>query len=293
MSNSDNAPYIFRCSSLGDLLSGGRGKSKADKLITLRGEIYSLAAKILEADAAGQAHHKIQQGRIEKAAKLRAELIALENTAEAPEDILGDAAKSVCERVVLERIYGRLEEIESEATRHGKEHEAHAIQLFGDMIAANTPKEHAAFRKNTTRITRDGLTGECDVFFDGQIYEFKCPHSISSFAKQTVFSGGIADYLVQVQGYMYLWECEQAHIVTALFRNKNLKTTELDNVALYRRFHVRTVDRCEDTLAAILERIGIASQYAAQLEETLTKNAGFFRYKDFRQKQLDLRTAIK
>lgn len=289
MSNSEKQPFIFRCSSLGDLLSGGRGKSKDDKLTSLRCEIAETLQKIAEADAAGQGHHKIQQARQAKAAKLQGELIALENTAEAPEDVLGDAAKSVCERVVLERIYGRLEEIESDATRHGKEHEAHAIQLFGDMIAANTPKEHAAFRKNTTRLTRNGLTGECDVFFLGEIFEFKCPHSIASFAKQTAFSGGIADYLVQVQGYMYLWECERAHIVTALFRNKNLKTTDLERVALNRRFHVRTVERCEDTIAAILQRIAIAAQYAAQLEATLTQNAGFFKYKELRQKQLELR----
>lgn len=281
------ASYIFRCSSLGDLLSGGRGKSKADKLAALRAEIAGTEAKILEAEAAGQGHHKIQTTRAEKVAKLAAELIALENTEEAPEDVLGDTAKSVCERAVLQKIYGRLEEVETDATRHGKEHEAHAVQLFGDMMAANTPNAHASFRKNFTRKTRGGLTGECDVFYNGEVFEFKCPNSITAFAKQTAFGGGLADYLLQVQGYMHLWECERAHIVTALFRNKNLKTTDLDNVPLYRRFHVRTVDKCEDTINAILDRIVIATQYAQELEQRLTTNAGFYKYKEFRKLQLE------
>jgi len=284
-----NKDIIFRCSSLGDLLSDGRGDSRADKIAKKRVEVTELAAKV-EADIAnGKSHLKTSEARADKLARLTAELKDLVSTPETADERLGDTAKSKCRSVVLEQIYGALEEVESDATRHGKLFEPEAVRQYGELIGANRGRAHAQFRKNTERRTLKlgteahpfFLTGEPDVVYKDRIWEFKCPFSISSFDAQC--RNAVADYILQVQGYMLLFDLDKATIVTSLFRNKNIKSDKIfDNTKRCHRFHAREVERDDELITKIVERLALCADWVRDYRDEFHKNAGFYKYLEYR-----------
>jgi len=286
MSNKD---IIFRCSSLGDLLSDGRGDSRADKIAKKRVEVTELAAKV-EADIANsKSHLKASEARADKLARLTAELNDLVSTPETADERLGDTAKSKCRSVVLEQIYGALEEVESDATRHGKLFEPEAVRQYGELIGANRGRAHAQFRKNTERRTLKlgteahpfFLTGEPDVVYKNRIWEFKCPFSISSFDAQC--RNAVADYILQVQGYMLLFDLDKATIVTSLFRNKNIKSDKIfDNTKRCHRFHAREVERDDELITKIVERLALCADWVRDYRDNFSNNAGFYKYLEYR-----------
>lgn len=292
---SSKSDITFRCSSLGDLMSDGRGATRAEKLTKKRGEIRDEEAKIQSDIELKKDHLKPHQARLEKLARLNTELVELEAMRDTPNDVLGDTAKSKCRSVVLEQIYGGLEEVESDATRHGKQWESAAILQFGEMIGVNIGNEHQRFNKNFTRKTisfGEGesqffLTGEPDVVFDGTIWEFKCPFSVSSYDAQT--RQAVQDYILQVQGYMMLFDLERAVIVTALFRNKNIKTDDFcKDTPRCLRFHQYVVERDDHQIALIFDRLRLCAEFARDYRDSFRKNKGFYLYKDYRQKYLNL-----
>ena len=291
----NNKDIVFRCSSLGDLMSDGRGATRAEKLTKKRGEIREEEAKIAADIENKKQHLKPHAARLEKLARLNTELTELEATQDTPNDVLGDTAKSRCRSVVLQQIYGALEETESDATRHGKQWESAAILQFGELIGVNTGNEHQRFNKNWKRENAEfgagnskfTLTGEPDVIFDNTIWEFKCPFSVLSYDAQT--RQAVQDYLLQVQGYMLLFDLQQAVIVTALFRNKNIKSDEFcKDTPRALRFHQHLVERDDHQITQIIERLQLCAEWAREYRDGFRKNKGFYLYKDYRQKYLNL-----
>jgi hypothetical protein len=284
----------FRCSSLGDLMSDGRGGSKAELIAKRRAEVEAQQVKVDADNAEKKEHLKTSKARAAKLEQIKNDLQQLIDTPETPEEKLGETAKSKCRAIVLEQIYGALEEHESDATRHGNLFEPAAILQYGEMIGANKPKKHSQFRKNMVRKNIEHgkgdasfiLTGEPDVIFKDIIFEFKCPFSISSF--ETQCRTPIADYILQVQGYMLLFGLDKAEIITSLFRNKNIKSDKVfENTPRYKRFHTFTVHRDDAVITAILERLELCAQYVRQFSESFNKNAGFYKYKEYRQMLID------
>lgn len=295
MISENKQDIVFRCSSLGDLMSDGRGATRAEKLTKKRGEIRELEGLIQSDVELKKDHLKPHAARKDKLTRLNAELAELEATQDTPNDVLGDTAKSKCRAIVLEQIYGGLEENESDATRHGKQWESAAILQYGEMLGVNRGKEHALFNKNFTRKTisfGDGesqffLTGEPDVIFDGIVWEFKCPFSVSSYDAQT--RQAVQDYILQVQGYMMLFDLDKAVIVTALFRNKNIKTDNFcKDTPRALRFHQYVVERDDNQIALIFDRLRLCAEWAREYRDGFRKNKGFYLYKDYRQKYLGL-----
>lgn len=289
MNSDQSAQITFRCSSLGDLMSSGRGASKEDKIAKKKADIADQLGKISKDVEAGKTHLKTSQARIEKLAILKAELHELESKAEELDDILGETAKSACRNIVLKNIYGGLEEVESDATRHGNQFEPLAIMQYGELIGANRAGEHLQFRKNLERRTLNlgtelnpyYLSGEPDVVFDNIIWDIKCPFSISNFEQQT--RQPVLDYILQVHGYMLLFNLEKAIILTCLFRNKNIKIdTIFDNTPRALRYHAYEIDRDEDLIDAIKCRLELCAQYAQKVQKEYSQQKGFSLYKKFR-----------
>ena len=280
----------FRCSSLGDLMSDGRGGSKAELIAKRRAEVEALQVKVDADNAEKKEHLKTSKARAAKLEQMQNDLQQLIDTPETPDEKLGETAKSKCRAIVLEQIYGALEEHESDATRHGLLFEPAAILQYGEMIGANKPKKHSQFRKNMVRKYfkwGDGdaqfiLTGEPDVVFRNIIFEFKCPFSISSF--ETQCRTPIVDYILQVQGYMLLFGLDKAEIVTSLFRNKNIKSDRIfEDTPRCKRFHTFTVYADDAIQTAIVERLALCAQYVRQFADSFDRNAGFYKYLEYRQ----------
>jgi len=295
ISSKSKDDILFRCSSLGDLMSDGRGATRAEKLEKKRAEIRDEEAKIAADIENKKAHLKPHAARLEKVARLNAELQTINDTPDVPEERLGDTAKSRCRSVVLEQIYGALEETESDATRHGKQWESSAILQFGELIGVNVDNQHLRFNKNWKREyiefgtgnSKFTLTGEPDVIFDNTIWEFKCPFSVLSYDAQT--RQAVQDYLLQVQGYMLLFGLDRAVIVTALFRNKNIKSDEFcKDTPRALRFHQHVVERDDHQITQIVERLQLCAEWSREYRDGFRKNKGFYLYKDYRQKYLNL-----
>lgn len=281
--NNEEQHAVFRCSSLGDLMSSGRGATKSDKLLKIKATIADTQTKIKEAEEAGKSQYKINGDRHEKIKALQLEYLSLENELESPNDILGESAKTAIKRIILKDMYGALEEVESDATRHGKDHEPIAIMQYGELLRANVGNEHAQFRKNIERKSRGLLSGEADVVFQDAIFEFKCPFGTSSFFDQCINPN--LSYILQVHGYMYIWDLQEAYIVTALFKNKNHKDDKVfENTLRKFRFHTNYVERDEDAIVAILNRLDICKAWLDENKNIICKNAGFHRYADLRAK---------
>lgn len=289
MNSDQSAQIMFRCSSLGDLMSSGRGASKEDKIAKKKQDISEQLEKISKDVEAGKTHLKTSQARVEKLAILKAELDELESKAEELDDILGETAKLACRNIVLKDTYGALEEVESDATRHGNQFEPLAIMQYGELIGANRAGEHLQFRKNLerrnlnlgTELNPYYLSGEPDVVFDNIIWDIKCPFSISNFEQQT--RQPVLSYILQVHGYMLLFGLEKAVIVTALFRNKNIKSDKVfENTPRALRFHHYEVERDEDVIDAIKQRLALCAQYVEQYRTLFKSNKGFYQYKKYR-----------
>jgi phage terminase Nu1 subunit (DNA packaging protein) len=273
---------IFRCSSLGDLMSSGRGATKDEKMRKISAEITTISNKIIADEAAGKGGHKINENRRIKIAAMQAEFMQLENEQQSIDEILGDSAKSAIKSVILRRMFGCLEQVETDATRHGIEHEPLAVMQYGELIGLNVGNEHAQFRKNMERKNVGLLTGEADVVFSDAIFEFKCPFGSASYINQCLHAN--PNYLLQVQGYMHLWDLEKAYIVTCFFKNKNHKSEKVfENTPRMLRFHTNEVQRCEDTITSILRRLELCKEWLDINEQKIRKNAGFYKYKDLRQ----------
>jgi len=82
---------------------------------------------------------------------------------------------------------------------------------------------------------------------------------------------------------------QRAAIITALFANKNIKTDKIFlNTPRNLRFHTLPVERDDALITQICERLELCAQYARDFRDGFRNNAGFYRYKDYRQTALDL-----
>ena len=162
---------IFRCSTLGGLMTGVIGLSPRQKETLDKYRNSSKPLTDRQTIEYGQLLEKEQSRDISATSKA----LLLENYL---------AAK-----------YGYRKEVYTEAMQKGK-------MLEGDAIALLSEVKGKFLKKNKDRLKNDFIIGECDINHGHLITDIKVPEDFVTFASVTDID---KSYYWQGQGYMWLW----------------------------------------------------------------------------------------
>ena len=126
-----------------------------------------------------------------------------------------DTAKSAVRVIAKFDLFGWQQFEGNKFTEKGLMLENEAIKLSG-------LKRGLPLKKNSERRENDWITGECDIYVPTRklIIDTKCSFDIDThpfFADEAEDKAKKAGYDIQMQGYMWLWDCEEAQIDFVLF----------------------------------------------------------------------------
>ena len=129
--------------------------------------------------------------------------------------VISDTAKSAIRDIVKEDLYGFRSFTGNQYTQKGNLLEDLAIEMSGKMRLRN-------YQKHVGRVENELITGECDVLDLERklIIDTKCTWDIGThpfFADEAMEKVKKAGYDVQMQAYMWLYDCEVANIDFWLF----------------------------------------------------------------------------
>ena len=129
--------------------------------------------------------------------------------------VISDTAKSAIRDIVKEDLYGFRSFTGNQYTQKGNLLEDLAIDMSGKMRLRN-------YQKHVGRVENELITGECDVLDlkNKLIIDTKCTWDIGThpfFADEAMEKVKKAGYDVQMQAYMWLYDCDVANIDFWLF----------------------------------------------------------------------------
>ena len=129
--------------------------------------------------------------------------------------VISDTAKSAIRDIVKEDLYGFRSFTGNQYTQKGNLLEDLAIEMSGKMRLRN-------YQKHVGRVGNELITGECDVLDlkNKLIIDTKCTWDIGThpfFADEAMEKVKKAGYDVQMQAYMWLYDCDVANIDFWLF----------------------------------------------------------------------------
>ena len=129
--------------------------------------------------------------------------------------VISDTAKSAIRDIVKEDLYGFRSFTGNQYTAKGNLLEDLAIEMSGKMRFRN-------YQKHVGRVENELITGECDVLDlkNKLIIDTKCTWDIGThpfFQDEAMEKVKKAGYDVQMQAYMWLYDCEVANIDFWLF----------------------------------------------------------------------------
>ena len=129
--------------------------------------------------------------------------------------VISDTAKSAIRDIVKEDLYGFRSFTGNQYTQKGNLLEDLAIEMSGKMRFRN-------YQKHVGRVENELITGECDVLDLERklIIDTKVTWDIGThpfFQDEAMEKVKKAGYDVQMQAYMWLYDCEVAHIDFWLF----------------------------------------------------------------------------
>ena len=129
--------------------------------------------------------------------------------------VISDTAKSAIRDIVKEDLYGFRSFTGNQYTQKGNLLEDLAIEMSGKMRLRN-------YQKHVGRVENELITGECDVLDlkNKLIIDTKCTWDIGThpfFADEAMEKVKKAGYDVQMQAYMWLYDCEVANVDFWLF----------------------------------------------------------------------------
>ncbi len=129
--------------------------------------------------------------------------------------VISDTAKSAIRDIVKEDLYGFRSFTGNQYTAKGNLLEDLAIEMSGKMRLRN-------YQKHVGRVENELITGECDVLDlkNKLIIDTKCTWDIGThpfFADEAMEKVKKAGYDVQMQAYMWLYDCDVANIDFWLF----------------------------------------------------------------------------
>ncbi|HHE9434123.1 TPA: translocation protein TolB precursor [Haemophilus influenzae] len=182
-------------------------------------------------------------------------------------------AKSAVRKIVKFDLFGYQDFEGNKYTEKGIALEEQAIKLSGR-------KRGLPLKKNTERRENDWIAGECDIYVPSRklIIDTKCSWDIGShpfFADEAEEKAKKAGYDAQMQGYMWLWDCDEAHIDFVLLPTPYDQLSSYDDSTRYidlveqipqeKRITTVTIKRDEKIIEKIKERVEIAQEYYQQL----------------------------
>lgn len=129
--------------------------------------------------------------------------------------VISDTAKSAIRDIVKEDLYGFRSFTGNQFTHKGNLLEDLAIEMSGKMRFRN-------YQKHVGRVENELITGECDVLDLERklIIDTKVTWDIGThpfFQDEAMEKVKKAGYDVQMQAYMWLYDCEVAHVDFWLF----------------------------------------------------------------------------
>ena len=187
-------------------------------------------------------------------------------------------AKSAVRKIVKYDLFGYQDFEGNKYTEKGIALEEQAIKL-------SARKRGLPLKKNTERRENDWITGECDIYVPSRrlIIDTKCPWDIGShpfFADEAEEKAQKAGYDLQMQGYMWLWDCDEAQIDFVLLPTPYDQLSSYDDPNRYidlveqipqeKRITTVTIKRDEEIIEKIKERVEIAQEYYQQLIQEMS-----------------------
>ena len=129
--------------------------------------------------------------------------------------VISDTAKSAIRDIVKEDLYGFRSFTGNQYTQKGNLLEDLAIEMSGKMRLRN-------YQKHVGRVENELITGECGVLDlkNKLIIDTKCTWDIGThpfFADEAMEKVKKAGYDVQMQAYMWLYDCDVANVDFWLF----------------------------------------------------------------------------
>ena len=186
---------------------------------------------------------------------------------------LSDSAKSAIRDIVKEDLYGFRSFTGNQYTQKGNLLEDLAIEMSGKMRLRN-------YQKHVGRVENELITGECDVLDlkNKLIIDTKCTWDIGThpfFADEAMEKVKKAGYDVQMQAYMWLYDCDVANIDFWLIPCPPELLKDWDDidqlVHLVEKIDIRdrkttvTIERNEAVIQKIKDKVPHCQEYYAKL----------------------------
>ena len=187
--------------------------------------------------------------------------------------VISDTAKSAIRDIVKEDLYGFRSFTGNQYTQKGNLLEDLAIEMSGKMRLRN-------YQKHVGRVENELITGECDVLDLERklIIDTKVTWDIGThpfFADEAMEKVKKAGYDVQMQAYMWLYDCEVANIDFWLFPCPPELLKDWDDidqlVHLVEKIDIRerkttvVIERDEAVIQKIKDKIPHCQEYYAKL----------------------------
>jgi hypothetical protein len=200
--------FRIRASSIGAIMSGGRGKSKAEKIAELETTIKSK-----EEMQKNATEGKAKDNRQEAIAKLQIELSELVNTKEE----LPEGVKTYCENWLKSQVemYDRRKTFTSKQTDKGNRVEGDSIDYLDFVFKWTESGEYV--QKNELWKQNDFMNGTADLVLPIRRKIIDTKNSTDCFTFP-LFETELpdTDYWWQGQGYMELWNMEEFEVIYVL-----------------------------------------------------------------------------
>lgn len=186
---------------------------------------------------------------------------------------ISDTAKSAVREIAKYDLFGYESFEGNKYTEKGNTLESQAIKLSG-------LKRGLALKKNEERRENNWITGECDIYVPTRklIIDTKCSWDIGThpfFSDEALQKAKKSGYDIQMQGYMWLWDCEEAHIDFCLFptppelipswQNPEKFIDLVEQIPQSKRITTVVIKRDEKIIEKIINRVDAAQEYYQQL----------------------------
>lgn len=187
--------------------------------------------------------------------------------------VISDTAKSAIRDTVKEDLYGFRSFTGNQYTAKGNLLEDLAIEMSGKM-------RFRKLTKHVGRVSNDLITGECDVLDLERklIIDTKCTWDIGThpfFVDEAMEKVKKAGYDIQMQAYMWLYECEVAEVDFWLFPTPIELTNDWDDreqlidmveaIDIRERLTTVVIERDESIIQKIKDKIPYCQEYYAKL----------------------------
>lgn len=176
---------------------------------------------------------------------------------------LSDVAKSKIREALKEDLYGFKSFTGNKYTAKGNAFEDMAIEMSGKM-------RFRQYQKHVGRVSNEFITGECDILDQQRrlIIDTKCTWDIGThpfFADEALEKVKKAGYDWQMQGYMWLYDCDMAHVdfwlfpcpveLTSGFDNREQLIDLVESIDIRERLTTVVIERDESMIQKIKDKI--------------------------------------